>query len=270
MLDCSNGASSAYAPALFRELGAEVFAYNDKGDGAHINENCGALYPEYAAAKVLEHKADVGFSYDGDADRLIAINRDGKVVDGDSIVYMIAKNLKEKGKLTGDKVVCTVMSNLGVEQCLQKLGIGMERTNVGDHYVMERMLRGGYLVGGENSGHIILREFSNTGDGLLASLYLCKLMEETGKNLAELDDSIHYPQVMVNLISQNKKTIMADPKVNDFIEKVKEDLGVKGRVLLRASGTEPKIRIMAECFDRDLALKTVENVKAFIEANYSL
>ena len=270
VLDCSNGATSSYAPALFKKLGATVYAYNDGGDGNIINDGCGALYPEFAANKVKEHNADVGFSFDGDADRLIAVNNKGEIVDGDSIVYVIAKYLKEQGRLLKDKVVCTVMSNLGVEQCLQKLGIGMERTGVGDHYVMERMLRGGYLVGGENSGHIILREFSNTGDGLLAGLYLCKLMEETGKNISELDDSVHYPQIMVNLITENKKEIMSDPKVNDFMEKIKEELGVKGRVLLRASGTEPKIRIMAECFDRTLAEQTVDRIKTFIESNYRL
>ncbi len=270
VLDCSNGATSSYAPALFERLGATVYAYNSDGDGNIINDGCGALYPEFAAAKVKETGADIGFAFDGDADRLIAINNKGAIMDGDSIVYVIAKNLKEKGKLTGDKVVCTVMSNLGVEQCLQKLGIAMERTNVGDHYVMERMLRGGSLVGGENSGHIILREFSNTGDGLLAGLYLCKLMQETGKNVSELDDSIHYPQIMVNLITQNKKAIMSDPKINDFIEAVQAELGVQGRVLLRASGTEPKIRIMAECFSRDLAEQTVDRIKKYIVENYEL
>ncbi len=270
VLDCSNGATSNYAPALFEKLGATVYSYNDSGNGEIINDGCGALYPEFAAAKVKETGADVGFAFDGDADRLIAVNNKGEVVDGDSIVYMIAKNLKEKDNLPGNKVVCTVMSNLGVEQCLSKLGISMERTGVGDHYVMEAMLRGGYLVGGENSGHIILREFSNTGDGLLAGLYLCKLMQETGKNISELDDSVHYPQIMVNLITQNKKQIMSDPKVNDFIEGIQKDLGVKGRVLLRASGTEPKIRIMAECFDRDLANETVDKIRTFIEENYIL
>lgn len=270
VLDCSNGATSSYAPDFFRKLGATVFSFNDSGDGNVINDGCGALYPEFAAKKVKELNADVGFSYDGDADRLIAINNKGEITDGDSIVYVIAKNLKEKEKLSGNKVVCTVMSNLGVEHCLQKLGIDMIRTNVGDHYVMESMLRGGYLVGGENSGHIILREFSNTGDGLLASLYLCKLMKETGKNISDLDDSIHYPQIMVNLITKNKKEIMSDPKVNDFMENVKTELGVKGRVLLRASGTEPKIRIMAECFDRDLAEQTVARIRQFIEDNYQL
>ncbi len=270
VLDCSNGAVSAYAPELFRSLGAEVYAYNDEGDGEHINDSCGALYPSFAAEKVLELHADVGFSYDGDADRLIAVNKNGEIVDGDSIIYITAKYLKERDRLLGNRVVGTVMSNLGVESCLQKLGIQMVRTDVGDHYVMEQMIRDGSVVGGENSGHIILHEFSNTGDGLLASLFLCRIMEDTQKNLAELDDSIHYPQVMVNLLTKKKKEIMEAPSVKEFIEKVKAELGVKGRVLLRASGTEPKIRIMAECFDKRVAEKTVEKVRLFLESHFEL
>lgn len=270
VLDCSNGALSEYAPELFKRLGAEVFAYNASGDGRIINENCGALYPEFAASKVVENNADIGFSYDGDADRLIAVNKKGEIVDGDSVIYVIAKQLKEEGRLNGDKVVGTVMSNMGVEKSLNALGIEMHRTDVGDHHVMEEMLRGNLLVGGEQSGHIILREFSCTGDGLLASLYLCKLLEKTNKTLDELDDSVHYPQVMINLRTKNKKEIMADPKVKEFIAEIEKELGVKGRVLLRASGTEPKLRIMAECFDRKLTEDTVAKIKAFIEKNYEL
>ncbi len=270
VLDCSNGALSKVAPAFFKELGAEVFSYNDTGDGSKINENCGALHPEFCAAKVLEHGANVGFSYDGDADRLIAINGRGKTVDGDSIIYMIAKRLKQQERLNGNEVVGTVMTNMGVEQSLKKLGIKLTRTDVGDHNVMEEMLRKDLLIGGEQSGHIILREFSNTGDGLLASLYLCKLMEETGKPLEKLDDSSHYPQVMVNLETKKKKEIMADPIVKEFIDALAIELEDKGRVLLRASGTEPKIRIMAECSKASLAKEMVQKMKSFIEDNFEM
>ncbi len=270
VLDCSNGAVSDYAPRLFRELGAEVFSYNDAGDGAHINENCGAVYPSFAAQKVLEDKADVGFSFDGDADRVIAVNKKGQVVDGDSIIYVVAKCLKAENRLTGDRVVGTVMSNLGVEECLKKMGVSMVRTDVGDHYVMEEMLRDGALVGGENSGHIILREFSNTGDGVLAGLYLCKLMCSTGKDLSKLDDSLHFPQVLLNIVTEKKKEIMTDADLKKFIEAKEQELAMQGRILLRASGTEPKIRIMAECFDRDLAEQTANEIKSYIEEHFSL
>jgi len=270
VLDCANGALSKYAPKLFKELGATVYAFNDTGDGRIINDNCGALYPQNTANKVLELKADIGFSYDGDADRLIAINNKGEIVDGDSIIYMVAKQLKEEGRLEGNIVVGTIMSNLGVEKSLNNIGIDMVRTDVGDHFVIEEMLRNKSLVGGENSGHIILKEFSNTGDGLLASLYLCKLMEKTGKNISELDDSVHFPQVMVNIKTAKKKEIMADAKVKEFIDGVIKELGNHGRALLRASGTEPKIRIMAECFDAKLAEETVANIKKFLEENFEL
>jgi len=270
VLDCSNGAVHKLAPYLFKKLNATVYSFNDEGDGNHINENCGALYPEFTVEKVKELKADVGFSYDGDADRLIAINNKGEIVDGDSIIYMIAKQLKAEGHLTNDRVVGTVMSNMGVENCLNKLGIDMVRTDVGDHHVINQMLRDKSLVGGENSGHIILREYANTGDGLLASLYLCLLMHKTGKNLSELDDSIHYPQVMKNLKTSKKKEIMEDSKVKAYTEEIKANLGAKGRVLLRASGTEPKIRIMAECFEKDLAVKVVDDIEKFIKDNFEL
>ena len=270
VLDCSNGALSKVAPSFFKELGAEVYSYNDSGDGSIINDGCGALHPEFCAKKVLEHNASVGFSYDGDADRLIAINGKGNVIDGDSIIYMVAKRLKNQDKLNGNEVVGTVMTNMGVEQSLKKLGIKLIRTDVGDHNVMEEMMRNNLLVGGEQSGHIILREFSNTGDGLLASLYLCKLMEETGKPLEKLDDSSHYPQFMINLETKKKKEIMSDPMVKEFTDALAIELEDKGRVLLRASGTEPKIRLMAECNKASLAKEIVEKMRTFIVDNFEL
>lgn len=270
VLDCANGAISDVAPRFFRELGAEVYSFNDSGDGTIINDGCGALHPEFCAQKVVELGANVGFSYDGDADRLIAINSKGKILDGDSIIYIIAKRLKQQNKLNGDKVVGTIMSNMGVEQSLKKLGISMIRTNVGDHFVMEEMIRNNLLVGGEQSGHIILREFSNTGDGLLASLYLCKVMKETRRQLDRLDDSAHYPQIMINLETNNKKQIMESPEMLAYKVSLERDLSDKGRIVLRASGTEPKIRIMAECNKLSVAKQVVEKMKKFITEHFEL
>ncbi|MEG2688595.1 MAG: phosphoglucosamine mutase, partial [Clostridia bacterium] len=239
-------------------------------DGKKINDGCGALYPEFCAKKVLENQADVGFSYDGDADRLIAVNGKGEVVNGDSIIYMIGKRLKEENKLNGDAVVGTLYTNLGVEQSLFKLGIKLLRTEVGDHYVMERMMRDDLLVGGEQSGHIILREFSNTGDGILASLYLCKLMKETEHNLAELDDSVHFPQKSINIKTERKAEIMNDTDLKKYVESIEAELGSRGRILMRASGTEPKIRIMVECYDKDIAEEKAKKIESYVLEHFEI
>ncbi|MEG2540860.1 MAG: phosphoglucosamine mutase [Clostridia bacterium] len=270
VLDCSNGAVAKYAPAIFEQLGADVVSFNTSADGKKINDGCGALYPEFCAKKVLENKADVGFSYDGDADRLIAVNGKGEVVNGDSIIYMIGKRLKEENKLNGDAVVGTLYTNLGVEQSLEKLGIKLLRTDVGDHYVVERMMRGDYLVGGEQSGHIILREFSNTGDGILASLYLCKLMKETKRNLAELDDSVHFPQKSINIITKRKAEIMNDTDLKKYVVSIENELGSRGRILMRASGTEPKIRIMVECYDKDIAEEKAKKIESYVLEHFEI
>lgn len=269
-LDCSNGAVSRYAPKLFKELGADVREYNTLQDGKSINDNCGALYPEYVAKKVVEDGADVGFSFDGDADRLIAVNEKGQIVDGDSIIYVIAKNLQREGRLENESVVGTLHTNMGVEQSLSKLGIKLIRTDIGDHYVMQRMLRDNLIVGGEQSGHIILREFSNTGDGVLAALYLCKLMAQNSESLCDMDDSVHYPQTNLNIITKNKKAIMSDEKLKEYVAALEKDLGEKGRILLRASGTEPKVRIMAECADRELAESTAKKIEKYIRDNFEI
>ncbi len=268
VIDCANGASAKIAPQLFKDLGAEVYAFNTSPDGRIINENCGALHPEFAAQKVKELNANMGFTYDGDADRLLAINEKGKIVDGDSIIYIAAKMLKERNALTNDAVVGTLYTNMGVEQSLKNIGIKLLRTDVGDHFVIERMLRDNLLVGGEQSGHIILRELANTGDGVLASLYLCKIMKNSKKTLLELDDSVHFPQVNMNLITQKKNEIMLSSQVTEFIEEIEKHLAGRGRILIRASGTEPKIRIMAECVDKDLAQDVADKIKNFLEKNF--
>ena len=265
VLDCSNGAISKTAKGIFDRLGADCIAYNTEEDGHKINDGCGALYPEFIVSKVLENKADIGLCFDGDADRVIAVDNKGKKVDGDSIIYIIGRELKEQGRLTNNAVVGTLHTNMGVEKSLAKLGIRLERTDIGDHFVVERMLKEDLLVGGEQSGHIILREFSNTGDGVLAGLYLSKLIKEKGIALSDLDDSVHYPQENINIITDKKKEIMASQEVKDFAEQIKQELGDKGRILLRASGTEPKIRVMAECEDKELAHTFAQKMEKFIK-----
>lgn len=265
VLDCSNGASSKTAKGIFERLGADVIAYNTEEDGHLINEGCGALHPEFIVSKVLEKKADIGLCFDGDADRVIAVDANGKKVDGDSIIYIIGKYLKEQGRLPNDAVVGTLHTNMGVEKSLAKIGIKLERTDIGDHFVVERMLKENLLVGGEQSGHIILREFSNTGDGILAGLYLSRLIKEEGITLAALDDSIHYPQENINIVTERKKEIMASQEVINFVKAKEEELGEKGRIFLRASGTEPKIRIVTECENAELAKKYAQEIKEFIE-----
>ena len=223
------------------------------------------MHPEFIVSKVLENKADIGLCFDGDADRLIAVDSKGKKVDGDSIIYIIGRELKEQGRLNNNAVVGTLHTNMGVEQSLAKIGIRLERTDIGDHFVVERMLKEDLLVGGEQSGHIILREFSNTGDGVLAGLYLSKLIKEKGIALCDLDDSVHYPQENINVITNKKKEIMASEEVKAFVKTIEDELGNKGRVLLRASGTEPKVRIMTECVDANLAKEIAQKMEEFIE-----
>lgn len=252
VLDCANGAVSLFAPRLFSELGAEVVSYFDSGDGAMINHNCGALFPEVVASKVVENNADLGFCFDGDADRIIAVNKKGEIVDGDSIIYVISKYLKEQGRLNKDSAVGTLHTNMGVEKSLNKLGIKLFRTDIGDHYVMEKMVNDDLLVGGEQSGHIILREFINTGDGLLTAMYLAHLVKITGKTLDELDDSEHFTQVNVNVVTEHKKEIMNDEGLLKLKKDLEKKIEGKGRILLRASGTEPKVRIMVEGDSREL------------------
>ncbi|MEG1964317.1 MAG: phosphoglucosamine mutase [Clostridia bacterium] len=270
VLDCSNGASSKFAPVLFEKLGAEVISYNTSEDGMIINKNCGALYPQFCAKKVVENNADLGLSFDGDADRLIAVDNAGNIVNGDSIIYIIGKYLKSKNMLNNNTVVGTYHTNIGVEKSLNDIGIKLARTDIGDHFVMEKMLRENLLVGGEQSGHIILREFSNTGDGVLTGLYLAKLIKIQNQSLQQLDDCTHYPQVNINVITQNKNEITESEALKSFVKQLEEQLIDSGRILLRASGTEPKVRIMTECRTLVLAREIAEKIENFIRQNFKL
>jgi phosphoglucosamine mutase len=247
VLDCGNGAASALAPELFREAGAQVTAICDAPDGRNINLNCGALHLEGLRAKVLETNADAGVAFDGDADRALMVASSGRIVDGDAIMLIAARRLQADGHLPGNTVVSTVMSNLGLEQALERLGIAMIRTAVGDKYVLEEMLRRGAPLGGEQSGHVIFREYSTTGDGMLTALKVLETSVREGATLDELAADLKvFPQLLVNVRVKERRTLEQMPRVSDEIRACEADLNGSGRVLVRFSGTEPLLRVMVE------------------------
>ncbi|MEQ2128928.1 phosphoglucosamine mutase [Caldanaerobacter subterraneus KAk] len=249
VIDCAYGASSTVAPILFKELGAEVIAYAAEPLGEKINVGCGSTHPEKLQQLVVEHKADLGLAFDGDADRLIAVDEKGNIVDGDHIMAVCAIDMKSKGKLKHNTVVATVMSNIGFEIALKEHGIKLIRTKVGDRYVLEEMIKGGYSIGGEQSGHIIFIDDNTTGDGEITALKLCSIMKHTGKKLSELASCMTtYPQVLVNAKVKNelKEKYLEDEDIKREIEKLEKEMEGKGRVLIRPSGTEPLIRVMVE------------------------
>ena len=253
VLDCSNGAAYEVAPKIFERLGAEVYCYNCNNTGHDINVDCGALYEQFIIKKTMEHQADIGFAFDGDADRVIAATKEGKLIDGDLAVYLLAKYLHENKKLNGNMVVGTHHTNMGMELALQKLGIKLVRADVGDHFVACEMQKRGLVLGGEQSGHIILQNFAPTGDGILAALQLVNVLKKTGKTVQELADYETFPQVNINIKTDLKYEILKDEGLQSEIERIGSALANKGRLLIRASGTEPKVRIMIECEDEELA-----------------
>ena len=260
-LDCSNGSASAIAKSVFDALGAKTYVINDEPDGTNINRNCGSTHIEVLQEYVKEKKLDVGFAYDGDADRCLAVDEEGKLVDGDLILYVCGKYLKEQGRLNGDTIVTTIMSNLGLYKACDKVGLKYEKTAVGDKYVYENMLQNNYSLGGEQSGHIIFSKYATTGDGILTSLLLMEVMLEKKKSLASLTEGVKiYPQLLKNVRVADKKTARENPAVMRAIEKVAEDLGEDGRILVRESGTEPVIRVMVEAATDELCLKYVDGV----------
>ncbi|WP_019818524.1 phosphoglucosamine mutase [Saccharomonospora saliphila] len=247
VVDCAHGASSIAAPEAYRKAGAEVIAVNAAPDGININDNCGSTHPESLRAAVAEYGADLGIAHDGDADRCLAVDADGELVDGDQILAVLAVGMAEAGELAGGTLVATVMSNLGLHLAMRDKNIAVRTTAVGDRYVLEELRAGGYSLGGEQSGHVVLPGYATTGDGLLTALRLMSRLGETGRSLRELAGVMRrLPQVLVNVPVTDKTTATESPTVRDAVEAVSAELGDEGRVLLRPSGTEQLVRVMVE------------------------
>lgn len=267
VVDCANGAAYRAAPDILWELGAEVIPLGVSPDGTNINSGCGSTYPQLAAEAVVAHGADVGLSLDGDADRIILVDEEGTVADGDQIMALLAARWASEGRLKGGALVSTVMSNLGLERFLAGQGIGLERTAVGDRYVVERMREGGYNLGGEQSGHIVMSEYSTTGDGLMAGLHFLAEMIRAGAPASALSRQFEQvPQLLKNVTYSAGQTPLEEASVQAAIAEGTATLENKGRVLIRKSGTEPKIRVMAESEDAVLLEQTVNSIVAAIEA----
>ena len=265
-LDCANGSASAIAKNVFDALGAETHVINNTPDGLNINTNCGSTHIEGLQKYVVEEGCDVGFAYDGDADRCLAVDRNGNLVDGDLIMYICGKYMKEQGALVGNKIVTTIMSNFGLYKALDREGIGYEKTAVGDKYVYENMSQNGYCLGGEQSGHIIFSKNATTGDGILTSLKVMEVMLEKKQPLDQLASEVEiYPQVLKNVRVKDKQAAQDDPAVQEAAKKVAESLGNEGRILLRQSGTEPLVRVMVEAKDLETCQSCVDQVVKVIE-----
>ena len=266
-LDCSNGSASSIAKSVFDALGAKTYVINSEPDGTNINTNCGSTHIEVLQTYVKEKKLDVGFAYDGDADRCIAVDENGNVVDGDLILYVCGKYLMEQGKLEGNTIVTTVMSNLGLYKACDKIGMKYEQTAVGDKYVYENMLENGYILGGEQSGHIIFSKHARTGDGILTSLMIMEVLMEKKTSLGRLTEEVKiYPQLLENVRVKDKKTARENPEVVKAVEAVAKELGSDGRILVRESGTEPLIRVMVEAATNEICAEQVKKVVDVIKA----
>ncbi|MFR4798901.1 MAG: phosphoglucosamine mutase, partial [Lentihominibacter sp.] len=266
VLDCANGASYKVAEKVYSELGADVTVIGNEPDGININYNCGSTHPERLQQEVIKQGAFMGLAYDGDADRLIAVDERGRIIDGDKLICICAKMMKDMGRLSGDTVTATVMSNLGFHRYIEKMGCSVEVTSVGDRYVLESMLKTGSKIGGEQSGHIIFLNHTTTGDGILSSLQLLQAVLMSGKKASELSDEIEiFPQVLRNakVKNENKNKFMEDSEVKAAIEKVEKDVAGLGRLLIRPSGTEPLVRVMLEGQD-------VEHITGLAEGLASL
>lgn len=265
-LDCANGSASAIAKNVFDALGAETHVINNTPDGLNINTNCGSTHIEGLQKYVVENHLDVGFAYDGDADRCLAVDSEGKLVDGDKILYVCGKYMKEQDTLVNNTVVTTVMSNFGLYKAFEREGISYEKTAVGDKYVYENMSQNGHCLGGEQSGHIIFSKHATTGDGILTSLKLMEVILEKKETLAKLADEVHiYPQVLKNVGVKDKEAAQADRDVQAEVQKVSDALGDTGRILVRPSGTEPLIRVMVEAPTDEICGKYVAQVVEMIE-----
>ncbi len=263
VVDCANGAASEVAPEVYRRAGAEVIVIAGSPDGWNINDGVGSTHIDGLRRAVLAHGADLGIAHDGDADRCLAVAGDGALVDGDAILALLAMSLRDRGELAAGTVVTTVMANIGFHRAMAQAGIGVRTAAVGDRYVLAEMLEGGFSLGGEQSGHIILSKLATTGDGLLTALHLMSIVASSGQPLAALAAQIpHFPQVLINVRVADKDAAMAAPSVADAVQRAEAELGDSGRVLLRPSGTEPLIRVMVEASDVETAQAIAERVAA--------
>ena len=266
VLDCANGASSCLAPQLFHDLGADVVSICYEPNGININEACGSTHPQTLAEAVVEHGADLGFAFDGDCDRLIAVDHTGAIVDGDYIMFIVGRYLNEKGKLRNGTVVSTVMSNLGFYRAVEEHGLRSVQTKVGDRYVLEEMLQNGYNFGGEQSGHLIFLDYGTTGDGMLSAIQLASIVVEKQESLAKLAQEMpKYPQVLKNLRVEDKMAMMTNVSILDEIVSIEKQMDGKGRVLVRPSGTEPLVRVMVEAETETLCEEYVNRLLSVVK-----
>jgi phosphoglucosamine mutase len=271
VIDCANGAASATALAAFEAQGAQVVGLHADPDGLNINDNCGSTHPESLQAAVVAHGADLGIALDGDADRCLAVDADGEMVDGDQILAILALAMREQQTLHSDTVVATVMSNLGFLNAMRDAGIHVDQTKVGDRYVLEAMAANGFTLGGEQSGHVIMSEFATTGDGVLTALHLAARMVRTGRSLRDLASVVvRLPQVLLNVPGVNKARAGIDPVVNAAVSAEVKALGRNGRVLLRPSGTEPLVRVMVEAETAERAREVAERLAGVVRERLSL
>lgn len=266
-LDVANGAAWSIAKGVFDALGAKTYVINNNPDGYNINTDCGSTHIEHLQKFVVENGLDVGFAYDGDADRCLCVDEKGNVITGDHILYIYGLYMKERGKLLNNKIVTTVMSNFGLYKALDKVDIEYEKTKVGDKYVYENMLQNGHRIGGEQSGHIIFTKYATTGDGILTSLKMMEVMLAKKKTMSELAAPVvFYPQVLKNVRVKSKPEAQNDPDVQAAVKKVADELGDTGRILVRESGTEPLIRVMVEAESNEICEKYVDSVIEVIKA----
>lgn len=273
VLDTANGAASTSARQIFADLGAQLTVIGENPDGLNINAGVGSTHPEHLQEKVKEVGAAIGLAFDGDSDRLIAVDENGEIVDGDKIMYIIGSYLASKGLLEKNTIVTTVMSNLGFHKALDAKGIQKEITAVGDRYVVEEMRKSGYNLGGEQSGHVVIMDYNTTGDGQLTGVQLTKIMQETGKKLSELAAEVTiYPQKLVNIRVENsmKDKAMEVPTIREIIEKMEAEMAGNGRILVRPSGTEPLLRVMAEAPTHEEVDYYVDTIAAVVQAEIGL
>jgi phosphoglucosamine mutase len=271
VVDCANGAAADLAPKAFRDAGAEVVVIGNAPDGYNINLGCGSTHLSALQAAVVENGADVGIAHDGDADRTLAVDATGAIVDGDQIMAILAVAAKARGDLSRNTLVATVMSNLGLKIAMKQAGIEMIETKVGDRYVLEVIREGGYTLGGEQSGHLIFARYATTGDGILTGLQLLAQMSATGKSLKELAGAMTvYPQVLINVPGVDKTKVDSDSELQVAVQEAQAELGEQGRVLLRASGTEPLVRVMVEAQDLGTAQSWAERIARVVEKQLKL